>query len=123
MSEKTVVLAEFSTPTEAHLALARLEAASIRGFVSGDEPNAANFSVFGRMQYAPITLHVPESQAKQAAEILSSLDQERPVKGWEGQAEDAAEGWICHLCDTLVEDEQATVCPDCGEPRRERGKK
>jgi hypothetical protein len=122
MSEKTVVLAEFSTPIEAHLALGRLKAASIRGFVSGDEPNAANFSLFGRMQYAPIQLHVPESQAEQASQILRSLAREQAGQG-EEKTDGAGGGWTCHLCDTLVEDEQATVCPDCGEPRKERGKK
>ena len=51
-SDKTVVLREFATAGEAHVALARLEAESIRAFVSGDVPNAAEFSVFGRLQYS-----------------------------------------------------------------------
>jgi hypothetical protein len=122
VSDKTVVLAEFSTPTEAHLALAQLQAESIPGFVSGDELNAANFSLLGRMQYAPITLHVPESHAERAAQILSTLPREQLQEGWEAQAE-AAAGWVCHLCDTQVEDEQAATCPDCGEPRKVRSKK
>ncbi|HEV3262312.1 MAG TPA: hypothetical protein VG013_36005 [Gemmataceae bacterium] len=116
MSDKTVVIAEFKTGTEAQLALERLQAASIEGFVSGDTPNPVNFSVFGRMPYAPIQLHVRQSQAQRAAEILAVPVEEELDSNWELEAE-AGGAWVCQLCDTLVE-EEAPVCPSCGEPRQ-----
>lgn len=116
-AEKTVVVAEFSTVTEAQVALARLQEESIQAFISGDEPNAANFSIFGRMQYAPIQLHVAESQARQAKTLLFDVKRLEPKAGWESEAEAAVAGWMCELCDTHVEDEAATACPSCGEAR------
>lgn len=122
MSEKTVVLREFNTADEAHLALECLRAASIRAFVSGDTPIPTNFSIFGQMQYAAIRLHVDASQVKRAKELLASIRSAQPEKGWESRAEDAIDGWICSLCDTQVEND-VNVCPACGEARPERKKK
>ena len=122
MSENTIVLREFDSAAEAQLALERLRAESIRGFVSGDTPLPTNFSIFGQMQYAAMRLHVDATQAERARSILDDLPRHRPVKGWESQAEDAIDGWICPLCDTQVE-EDVTVCPACGETRHERKRK
>ncbi|SRR5260370_27092266 len=118
MAENSVVLCEFKTATEAHLALERLQSEAINAFVSGAEAIPTSFSILGRMQYAPIRLHVAESEAQRANEILTALPKEKPPKGWEAEAEMAIEGWICQLCDTQVE-ESATVCPACGEQRPE----
>ncbi|HEY7153044.1 MAG TPA: hypothetical protein VH575_03695 [Gemmataceae bacterium] len=122
MSENTVVLCEFDSAAEAHLALEYLQAESIRGFVSGDAPIPTNFSPFGQMPYAAIRLHVEASQVRRAREVLSALRRDKPSTKWEWQAEDALDGWICQLCDTQV-DEDATVCPACGETRPQRKKK
>jgi hypothetical protein len=116
VSDKIVVLAEFDTPIEARLALSHLEAHSIRGFVAGDEVKPADL-IGGQRHGFTIQLHVLESQAERAAEILCSLPKLRLQKGWESQAEALGGSWVCHLCDALVEDEQATTCPECGEPR------
>jgi hypothetical protein len=121
MSEKTVVVAEFDTSMEAHLAVARLEAEAISSFVTGDNGNPAEFSVFGRLSFSAIRLHVDESHVERAMEILAApLPQ--PEGNWSAEAESAVEGWICHLCDTPVE-ESSPVCTACGEPRRAKKKK
>jgi len=122
MSENTIVLREFDSAAEAQLALERLRAESIRSFVSGDTPLPTNFSIFGQMQYAAIRLHVDAAQAERARAILADLPRHKPEKGWESQAEDAIDGWICPLCDTQVEVD-AIVCPACGETRPERKRK
>jgi hypothetical protein len=123
MSEKTVVIAEFATAGEAHLALNRLEAESIPGFVTGAGMLPTDFSIFGRLQFSAIQLHVPESHARRANEILMTVGIEQPPpKGWEAEAEDAVDGWICSVCDTQAE-EEATVCPACETPRKKRSKK
>ena len=121
-AEKTVVVAEFRTESEAQVALAYLESESIQGSVTGDNPNPTSFSLFGRMQYAPIQLHVAESQAEKAKLLLSELKRQEPEKEWESEAESAVAGWMCQLCDTYVEDEKATACPSCGEVRPSRTK-
>jgi hypothetical protein len=124
MYEKTVVVAEFASAAEAHLALGRLEAESIQGVITGEDMNPATYSLFGLMPYAsPIQLLVAESQAQLAREILAGDVQDEPLpENWEAQAEAAVDGWICHLCDTSVE-ENATECPACQEPRKLRQKK
>jgi hypothetical protein len=122
MSDKVIVVAEFATLAEAHLALELLRQHSIHGFVSDDTANPVNFSLLGRMPYAPgIQLHVSQAQAAQAQQLLQSHARQKPVKGWERQAEEV-DGWLCHLCDTYNE-EDGTVCPACGEPRQTNPKK
>jgi rubrerythrin len=122
MSEKIIALAEFATLAEAHLALELLRQHSIQGFVSDDTTNPVNFSVLGRMPYAPgIQLHVKEAQAVQARQLLQSRARQKPVKEWEKQAEEV-DGWLCHLCDTHNEVDSA-ICPACGEPRQTHRKK
>jgi hypothetical protein len=122
MSDKIIAVAEFASLAEAHLALEMLRQHSIQGFVSDDTTNPVNFSVFGRMPYAPgIQLHVSEAQAQKARQLLKSRARQKPGKGWERQAEEV-EGWLCHLCDTYNEDD-GTICPACGEPRQAKPKK
>jgi hypothetical protein len=116
-AEKTVVVAEFPTEAEAQVALTRLQEESIPAHITGGGANPVNFSLFGRMPFAPIQVHVFESQARQAKQLLSDLKGLRPRDGWEPEAENAVDGWICQLCDTHVEDETANACPSCGEPR------
>ena len=122
MSENTVVLCEFDSADEARLALERLQAESIRGFISGDAPLPTTYTFLGPMPYAAIRLHVDASQVRRAREVLSALQWEKTNRSWEGQADDAIDGWICQLCDTQV-DEDATVCPACGETRPQRKKR
>ena len=122
MSDKIIPVAEFATLAEAHLALELLRKNSIKGFVSDDTTNPVNFSLFGRMAHAPgIKLHVSEAQAAQARQVLQSRARQKPVKGWEKQAEEV-EGWLCHLCGTYNEEDGAS-CPACGEPRQTERKK
>jgi hypothetical protein len=116
MFDNTVIIAEFNSPDEAHLALSRLQEASIRGFVTGDQPNPTTFSLLGRMQYDAVRLHVAESDAERAAEILANVRDAELSENWEDEAEMAVEGWICPVCDTEVAKE-LTTCPDCGAGR------
>lgn len=116
MSDNTVVLAEFNSPEEAHLALNRLREASIAGFVTGDQPNPTTFSWLGRMQFDAIRLHVAASDAERAAELLANTQNAELPEDWQEQAEAAVEGWICPACDTEVASE-LTTCPECGEAR------
>ena len=72
MSDEMIPVAEFATLAEAHLALELLRRSSIQAVVSDDTTNPVNFSVLGRMQYAPgIRLHVRQAQAAQARNVLS----------------------------------------------------
>ena len=73
-------------------------------------------------EFRPIQLHVAESQAEWAKAILESKEPMELDPDWQAQAESAFEGWICHNCDTPVE-ESATECPECATPRRVRKKK
>jgi hypothetical protein len=115
MPEETVVVAEFESAGQAQFALSQLQAESIQAVILNEEANAANFSVFGRMPYAPLVqVVVPASVAERARELLRSKPG-RLQNGWEGEAEQM-KGWICHLCDTFVE-EDVQVCPACGEAR------
>jgi hypothetical protein len=117
MSVKTVAIAEFAIPPEAHLALELLRQHSIQGFISDDTTNPLNFSLFGRMPYSHgIQLYVPETQADEARKLLGTQKREKPPKGWEEEAE-RGKGWLCHLCDTYTEEDVA-VCPACGEQRQ-----
>jgi rubrerythrin len=122
MAEKNVVVAEFDNAAEAHLARNQLEAASIRAVVVNDEANAANFSVFGRMPYAPrVQVLVTQSLAKRAREVIRSRGKQKLAKNWEKKVEQM-DGWLCQLCDTFVE-EDVDVCPACAEPRKRNSTK
>jgi hypothetical protein len=119
MPDKTIAVAEFATAAEAHLALGLLQQHAIQGFVSDDTTNPLNFSLLGRMPYAPgIWLHVPEAQAAQARQLLQVQTRPKPPRGWKKQAEQV-KGWLCSLCGSYHE-EDGTTCPDCGEPRQTR---
>jgi hypothetical protein len=115
MFEPTEVIAEFPSEGEAEVALARLREEGIEGSVTGNVPNAATFSLFGRMPYAPIQLAVVASEAERAREILKHHE-ESLQEGWEEDAEAAIDGWICANCDTEVTLE-VMFCPECGSPR------
>jgi hypothetical protein len=114
--EATEVIANFMDEDEAQPALTALRSAGIQAVLSGAVPNPASFSLFGRMQYAPMQVAVPPEQADEARRILAHLDAP-PESGWEEAAE-KIEGWMCHECDTVVP-EGVTVCPECGTPRAE----
>jgi rubrerythrin len=122
MHENTVQVAQFHNTEEALGARLRLEAEEIACTLSEESPSPTDFSIFGRMNYAPIRLYVAASQAERAAEILASKEPLELDENWQAQAESAVEGWICHNCDTPVE-ESATECPECATPRRIRKKK
>lgn len=119
MYDSTVVVAEYPTAAEAEIALARLRHEGIEGAVTGNASNAASYSLFEHVPFAPILLSVTSSESERARAILSQLDQELLEEGWEETAEAAVEGWICASCDTEVPLDQ-TVCSDCGAPRRDR---
>jgi hypothetical protein len=118
MYDPTVVIAEFNTPGEAHMALARLEAEGIAGTVSGDVPSPVNWSMLGKMQFAAIQLAVAISEVARARNILGLAAEEELAEGWESAAESAIDGWICVSCDTEVAADQE-VCPECGAGRQE----
>jgi rubrerythrin len=118
MYETTEVIATYTDETEARAAETRLVAEGIEAVLTGATPDAASFSLFGRMQYAPIQLAVPRSQVKQALDILDYRGQEEFGEDWEELAESAIDGWICTNCDTEVE-KQEPFCPECGTPRFE----
>jgi hypothetical protein len=122
MHEKTVEAARFHATEEALAARLQLEAEGIACNLSEDSPSPADFSLFGRMNHAPIRLYVAASQAEQAAAILSRNEPLELDKDWQAQAESAVEGWICHNCDTQNE-ESAAACSACDTPRRVRKKK
>ena len=115
MLEPTEVIAEFPTEAEAQVALARLREEGIEGAVTGNVPNAANFSLFGRMQYAPIELSVVAAAVERAKEILDHHAEEAIQEDFV-DAESAINGWMCRNCDTEVNLEEA-FCPECGSPR------
>jgi hypothetical protein len=119
MYDPTEVIAEFNTPGEAQVALARLEAEGIAGTISGDLPNAASWSLLGQMQFAAIQLAVAQSDAARARAILDLADGAELEEGWEEIAETAIAGWMCPGCDTEVAADQ-DVCPECGSGRDER---
>jgi hypothetical protein len=116
--EVTEVIAKFTAEEEAQAALAALKAAGVQAVLSGHVPSAAAFSLFGRLQYAPIQLAVPQSQVDQARQVLEGAGS-KPAPGWEEAAEQAIDGWLCHNCDTVVA-ETEQVCPECGTPRSEQ---
>ena len=122
MYENAVEVAQFYSTEEAFAARIRLEAEDIACTLSEESPSPADFSLLGRMGYAPIRLYVAASQVERAAEILASNVPLELDEDWKAQAENAVEGWICHNCDTPVE-ESATECPECATPRRIRKKK
>jgi hypothetical protein len=114
MAEATRVVATFQTAAEAHVAQVRLQAEGIESVVSGDVPNPAGFSLFGRLQYSAIELSVGVSDLARAQEILATpLAEDELDTSWEAAAESAVEGWICAGCDTEVPADQQ-VCPECG---------
>ncbi len=117
MLEHTEVIAEFPTEAEAQVALARLREEGIEGAVTGNVPNAATFSIFGRMQFAPIELSVVASAVERAREILDRHGEEAIQEDFT-DAESAINGWMCLNCDTEVNLEEA-FCPECGSPRTE----
>jgi rubrerythrin len=119
MYESTEVIAVFTTPAEAQVALTRLEAEGIAGAIAGDMPNAASWSLFGQMPFASIQLVVARQDAARARAILDLAGEEELDEGWESAAESAITGWICAVCDTEVADDQV-VCPECGAGRQER---
>jgi hypothetical protein len=119
MYDPTEVIAEFNTPGEAQVALARLEAEGIAGAISGDLPNAASWSLLGQMQFAAIQLSVAQSDAARARAILDLADGAELEEGWEEKAETAIAGWMCPGCDTEVAPD-LDACPECGTGRDER---
>ena len=122
MNENAVEVGQFLSSEEALDARLRLEAEDIACTISEEAPSAAEVALSGRMNYAPIRLYVAETQAERAAEILAANEPIVLDEDWKAQAENAVEGWICHNCDTPVE-ESATECPECATPRRIRKKK
>ncbi len=117
-TEETVVVGEYTTEDAAKVALAALQAEGIQGTVSGSLADPANYSIFERLNCEPIQVAVLREQAEEARRILAHLD-EPPEPGWEEKAEQALDGWLCHNCDTVVE-QSATVCPECGTRRDEQ---
>ncbi len=109
MLEKKVVVAEYASSEEAQVGRFRLESEEIACRLTPDG-------------FLPIQIFVEESQAEKAKAILAANEPLELDENWKAQAESAVEGWICHFCDTLVE-ESATECPECATPRRIRKKK
>jgi hypothetical protein len=122
MHEKPVEAARFYNTAEGLAAKLRLEAEGIACNLSEDSPSPADFSLLGRMNYAPIRLYVGESQAEHAAEVLAHKEPLEVDEDWQAQAESAVAGWICDNCDTENE-ETATACSACETPRRIRKQK
>ena len=118
MSDPFVSVAEFPDPYKANSALARLQEAGIAAYLTGGMTADSMMGYIGMGRQ--IQLLVARSDAKRAADILSTLDegQEMP-SGWEDDFP-AEEGyWICSQCDEAIE-EQVDVCPWCGSARSER---
>jgi rubrerythrin len=92
-----------------------LRSAGLLATLSGATPSAAAFSLFGRLQYAPMQISVPSKQAAEALRILAGVN-EPPEAGWEDRAEQALDGWLCRNCDTVV-DRVQSICPACGSHR------
>jgi hypothetical protein len=113
--EMTKVIAEYVSEGEALAAQAALRAAGIEAQLTND--NATYFSLFGRLQFAPIRLAVPASRMGAAMLVLARFD-EPAEEGWEEIAEGAIDGWLCSACDSVTADEE-TTCIGCGAPRRE----
>jgi hypothetical protein len=116
MSEEPMrLIAEFDNEAEAEAAVALLKEAGIPVLTSRDEASA---SLFGQTPYELTGLAVPQSQEAEAQRVLAQLD--GPLEpGWEQQAEQAVDGWLCQNCDTVVA-ETEQVCPECGTPRSEQ---
>jgi hypothetical protein len=110
--EPMKLIAEYDDEAKAESAVALLREAGIKVLTSRDEASA---SVFGQTPYELTGLAVPESQVEEAEKVLAQLDNP-PEPGWEGEAEQAVEGWVCPGCDTVVPNDQ-TVCPECGTAR------
>ena len=122
MLEKTVQAATYSITEEALAARLRLEAEGIACTLSEDSPSPTDFSIFGRMNYAPIRLYVAASQAERAAEVLAVNEPLEMDADWQAHAEAAVDGWICRNCDTQ-NDESAEACSACDTPRRRKKKR
>jgi rubrerythrin len=114
-TEATVIVAEYTIEDAARVALTALQAEGIQATVSGAMADPANYSIFEALNCEPIQVAVLREQAEEARRILQHLD-EPPEPGWEKKAEQAVDGWLCHECDTVV-DQAALVCPACGTPR------
>jgi hypothetical protein len=139
MSEKHVVIATFTLPTEAHIACGRLRAEGIEAHVTGDGASSA-FAGFGGIA-GRVELYVPESACERALDILAECipeeqwrvmfgkdtplaetnvpdwpADERVKTGTEFESEGDARLWVCSLCGDAVPVEE-TVCPACGTAR------
>jgi hypothetical protein len=122
MAEKTVVIAKFFSNEEAEAARLFLKGSGISCSLTADTPSPVSFSLFGRMNYAPIGLHVAASQAERATQVLASRRENPLPKDWMSRAEEAVDGWIGTNCDTPAPDAFA-VCPECSTPRPPRHRK
>jgi hypothetical protein len=140
MSEKYVVIATFTLPTEAHLACGRLSAEGIPAHVSGDLASSA-FGGFGAIG-GRVELYVPESASERALDVLAecmpgeqwrvrfnkeATKDQAPTADWpaEERVRARSEGvqpegdtrlWVCTLCGDAVPVKE-TVCPSCGTAR------
>jgi hypothetical protein len=116
--EATTVIREYDNPTEALADHATLRAVGIEALLVGDVANAAHPDwVAGRLDYGPIQLAVPASKREAALEALQEEDVTE--EGWEETAEGAIDGWLCHNCDTVVQQDES-ICPACGSLRSEQ---
>jgi hypothetical protein len=112
--EPMKVIAEYDDEAEVQSALALLREAGIEVLTSRDGGSEV---LFGQTPYELTGLAVPESRVEEAQRVLAQLDTP-PEAGWEQEAEQAVEGWVCPGCDTVVPQDQ-DVCPECGTRRGE----
>jgi hypothetical protein len=110
MDEATGVVAEFTSEAEAFVALAQLAGEGIRAQVATLGGSGLPVAPF-RVVVAPEDFH--------RAVIALGLGPEGTLdEGWEESAENALDGWICALCDTPNDLDQA-FCPACGGSRHD----
>ncbi len=113
-NEPMKVIASYESEAELETALGLLREAGIQVLTSRDEGSAP---LFGQTPYELAQLAVPASQVDEALRVLAQVDAP-PEPGWEQEAEQAVDGWVCRNCDTVVQQEQ-TLCPECGTARGE----
>ncbi|MFO0878237.1 MAG: hypothetical protein U0840_12875 [Gemmataceae bacterium] len=108
MDEATGTVAEFTSEAEAFVALAQLAGEGIRAQV-------ATLGGSG-LPVAPFRVVVAPEDYNRAMVVLGQGDEGILDEGWEESAEAALDGWICSLCDTPNDLDEA-FCTACGGSR------
>jgi hypothetical protein len=109
MSDRLVVLASFTTPVEADLVIAVLQAEGIRARISDEATTGWLWHLSGAVGGAKVLIR--EEDEPRAREVLLRLEEERRAELSEGSLPTAP--WVCAKCGERLS-EEFEVCWKCG---------